>query len=51
MTSSVKPDSTLVQDLTQYRIEFIVPVPLSSGCIIEIVFPPQITLDAELQDV
>ena len=47
-TSAVKPDSTLVQELTQHRIEFLIPVPLSTGCIIEIVFPSQITLGAEL---
>ena len=47
-TSAVKPDSTLVQELTQHRIEFLIPVPLSAGCIIEIVFPSQITLGAEL---
>ena len=39
VTSSVKPDSTLIQDLTLYRVEFLVPVPLSAGCIIEIFFP------------
>ena len=48
VTSSVKPDSTLIQDLTLYRLEFLVPVPLSAGCIIEIVFPQQIQLGAEL---
>jgi hypothetical protein len=48
VTSSVKADSTLIQDLTLYRVEFMVPVPHSTGCIIEIVFPPQIQLGAEL---
>ena len=51
VTSAVKPDSTLVQDLTTYRVEFLVPVPLSAGCIIEIIFPSQIQLGAELTQV
>jgi hypothetical protein len=51
MTSAVKPDITLVQDLTQFRIEFLVPVPLSAGCIIEIMFPSQISLGADLTEV
>ncbi|CDW73754.1 UNKNOWN [Stylonychia lemnae] len=44
-TASVKPDLTTVQELTRYRVEFFPPVPLSQGCILEIVFPSQITLD------
>ena len=51
VTSAVKPDSTLVQELTQYRVEFLIPVPLSAGCIIEIMFPQQIQLGAELTSV
>ena len=39
-----KPDTTLVQSAATYRLEFVVPVPLSAGCIIQIVFPPEIVL-------
>ena len=51
VTSAVKPESTLVQELTQFRVEFLIPVPLSAGCIIEIMFPSQISLGAELTEV
>jgi hypothetical protein len=32
-------------------MEFVVPVPLSAGCIVEIVFPSQIEVGADLQEV
>eukprot|EP00347_Sterkiella_histriomuscorum_P022324 403330882 len=44
--SNVKINLSTVQELTQYRVEFLVPVPLSQGCILEIQFPSQITLDS-----
>jgi len=44
----VAPDSFLVQNLTQYRLDVLIPVPLSGGCVIEIIFPPEIVLDTQL---
>lgn len=51
MTSTVKPDTFTVQEKAQYRLEFLVPIPLSAGCIIQVKFPSQITLTQDLTSV
>jgi len=47
-TMTVSADSYTVQEYTQYTINFDIPVPLLTGCLIDIIFPPQIILDSSL---
>ena len=37
-------DTTIVQELAVFRVQFFVPVPLDSGCIIDVTYPSDFTL-------
>lgn len=42
---TVAADVTDVQEYSVYQFDFSVPVPLDQGCIVEVVFPTEVTLD------
>jgi hypothetical protein len=51
-TSITSKDTTIVQELAELRIQFYVPVPLNSGCIIDVTFPSDFVLSgADLTNV
>jgi hypothetical protein len=50
-TSAVKLDVYTVQEKATYRLEFLISIPLSAGCIIQIKLPSQIQLTQDLVSV
>ena len=45
-TTMESNDTTTVQELAVFRIQFFVPVPLNTGCILDVVFPDDFQLSA-----